>query len=85
VTDHGGYVDWFHECRGPGLEMRSLDGQLIGTEPVRLTDACTGEAHEAMVRVCDTNLDPAAAGQYAAGILAAAAMIDPLPRQPGLR
>jgi hypothetical protein len=78
VTDHGGYVDWFHECRGSGLEMRSLDGQLIGAEPVRLTDACTGEAHEAMVRVCDTNLDPAAARQYAEAILAAAAMIDPM-------
>jgi hypothetical protein len=78
VADHSSYVDWFHECRGPGLEMRSLDGQLIGAEPVRLTDACTGEVHEAMVRVCDTNLDPAAARQYAAAILAAAAMIDPL-------
>lgn len=56
--------------------MRSLDGQLIGAERVRLTDARTGEAHEAMVRVGDTNLDPAAARQYAAAILAAAAITD---------
>lgn len=77
VTDHSGYVDWFHECQGSGFELRSLDGQLIGAEPVRLTDACTGEAQEAVVRVGDNHLDPAAARRYAAGILAAAAAIDP--------
>lgn len=76
VTDHSGYVDWFHECQGPGVELRSLDGQLIGAEPVRLTDACTGETHEAVVRVGDNHLDPAAARRYAAGILAVAAVID---------
>jgi len=62
-----------------------LDGQLIGAEPVRLTDARTGEAHAAVVRVGDNDLDPAAAPTYAAGILAAAAVVDPPPTQTGRR
>jgi hypothetical protein len=36
LADHSGYVDWFHECHGPGIELRDLDGQLVGAEPVRL-------------------------------------------------
>jgi hypothetical protein len=61
-----------------GRHRPRLDGQLIGTELVRLTDARTREAHEAAVRVGDRNLEPAAARRYAAAILAAASMTDSL-------
>jgi hypothetical protein len=79
IADHSGYVDWFHECQGPGIELRCLDGHPVSAEPIQLTDACSGEAGEAVVRVGDNHLDAAAARTYAAGILAAAAVIDPQP------